>query len=47
MGNIFDPEFDQIAAPQLAINGQIEKCRVSNTVVNLQTDADGSDLLQF
>lgn len=39
--HVFDPQVDEIAAAQLAINGQIEERQVTHAVGNLKPDANG------
>jgi len=40
-------EFDEIAAPKLAVDGQIEKGKISGTLDQLQSDPDRPDLSEF
>src|SRR5271170_5578249 len=42
---IVDPEPHEIAAPQLAIDGEIEQGEVASPPLKLEPDADGPDLL--
>ena len=38
--DVLDPKSDDIAAPQLAVDRQIEHCQVSRAYVHLQSGAD-------
>jgi hypothetical protein len=42
-----DSKLDQIASPQLAVDGQIEQRKIADTVADLQPDADGPDVLEL
>jgi hypothetical protein len=44
--NIADFKFDQIASPELAINGKIEESQFTDVVGHLQTNANGPDFFQ-
>jgi hypothetical protein len=43
---ISDPQFHQIARPQLAVDGQVEECQIAHAVGELQADPNRPDLLQ-
>lgn len=47
MGNIFDFQLDQITTAQFAINCEIENRKVTNTICNLQADANRLHFLQL
>ena len=40
-------KFNEIAAPKLAVDGEIEKGEISNTLGQLQSDPDRPDLSEF
>jgi len=40
-------EFDEIAAPKLAVDGQIEKGKISGTLGQLQSHPDRPDVSEF
>ncbi len=40
-------ELDEIAAPKLAVDGEIEKGKISNTLGRLQSDPDRPDFSGF
>ena len=45
-GDIGDPQGDQIAAAELAVDGQVEKREIPHPLVHLQTHADRPNLLE-
>jgi hypothetical protein len=45
--NVAHPEPHEVAASQLAIDGKIEKRKVTSTPLKLEADADRPDLLRF
>jgi len=45
MRYITDPSPDQIAGPQLAVDGEIEPREITNPSSDLQADPDGPDLV--
>jgi len=47
MSDITYPQFDQIAAPQLAVDCQVEEREVAQVLSQLQADADRPDLLKL
>jgi hypothetical protein len=44
-GNVFDPHRDDIAASQLAINGEIEHCQLASSPFDLKLPNGPSQLL--
>jgi hypothetical protein len=42
--NIVNFEADDITAPELAVDGEIEHCKVANLTVNLQHSPDRPDM---
>jgi hypothetical protein len=38
---------DEIAAPQLAVDGQVEHGKIANRMDILEMDSDGPDVLRF
>src|SRR5437868_4731215 len=47
MEDIVDTQPDQIAATQLAIDGEVEKCKFSGSMIQLQANPDRPDFLQL
>lgn len=47
MGDVVHAQVDEIAAPQLAVDGQIEHGEVTDRMGILQVDADGPDVLRL
>jgi hypothetical protein len=47
LDDIVDTQPDQIAATQLAIDGEIEKRKVSGSMIQLQANPDRPDFLQL
>ena len=47
VGNIAHPELHEIAAPELTIDGQVEQRELPNSFSQLQSDADGPNVLEF
>ena len=47
MSDIAYLELDEIAAPKLAVDGEIEKGEISDTLGQLQSDPDRPDLSEF
>ena len=45
MGDIANAKIDEIAAAQLAVNGEIEHRQISNMMGVLKTNVDGPDVL--
>jgi hypothetical protein len=43
-GNVFDPHRDDIAASQLAINGEIEHCQLASSPFDLKLRPNGPDV---
>jgi hypothetical protein len=42
--NVLDPESDDVASPQLAVDGQIEHRQVAGSSLDLQLAANGPDV---
>lgn len=47
VGDVPDPQIHQVAAPQLAVDGEIEHSQIPNLMGILQMDSDGSDVLRL
>src|ERR1700694_1855719 len=47
LDHIMDAKSDQIAPAQLAVNGEVEQCKFSGSMIQLQSNPDGPDLFQF
>ena len=47
MSNVADTQSHQIAATQLAVDGEVKKREVADPGRQLQTNPDGPDLLQL
>jgi hypothetical protein len=47
MGDIPDFQFDQVAAPELAVYGQVEQGKFPGALAQLQPDPDFPYFLQF
>ena len=45
--DIPDPDSDQVAGSQLAVDGEIEQREITNPSSDLQADPDGPDLVSF
>jgi len=45
--HIVDPQPNEVAAPQFAINGEIEQSQIAPTILKLQSNADCPDLPRF
>ena len=39
--HVIDPEGNEVATAQLAVDGEIEKCQVANTALQLQVGSNG------
>ena len=46
VGDIADPQPNQVAAAQLAVDGEVEEGKIANPPANLQPDADAPDVLE-
>jgi hypothetical protein len=47
LGDIYNPQPDQVASAQLAVDGQIEKRKIAQSAMNLETHTDGPDFTSF
>ena len=47
MGHVHDLKPDEIAASQLAVNGQIEQSKVSGAAGQLEANSNRPDLMQL
>jgi hypothetical protein len=45
-GDVIDPQSDNVAPTQLAIDGQVEHRQVTNPTVDLELGPDGPNMLQ-
>ena len=47
MGNVSNPDFDQITSSQLTVDGQVEQSQITMAVGQLKPNSDGPDLLEL
>jgi hypothetical protein len=47
LDDIVDPEAHQIAAAQLAVDGEVEQCELPRSMIQLQPNPDSPDLFQL
>ena len=47
MAYVPDLQCNQVTAPQLAVDAQVEKCKLSDSVLHLQTNTKRPDILDF
>jgi hypothetical protein len=45
-GDVIDPKADEIAAPKLAVDGEVERGQIAFVVLDLKSDANGPDLFR-
>jgi hypothetical protein len=45
-GDVIDPKADEIAAAQLAVDGEVEHRQIALVVLDLKSDANGPDLFR-
>jgi hypothetical protein len=47
MTHVPHPQLDQVAAPELAVDGEVEESEFAPTIGELQSNANGPDLLEL
>jgi hypothetical protein len=45
-GDVIDPKADEIAAPKLAVDGEVEHRQITFVLLDLKSDANGPDLFR-
>jgi hypothetical protein len=45
-GDVIDPKADEIAAPKLAVDDEVEHRQITFVLLDLKSDANGPDLFR-